>query len=61
MMALLWSVVCLAGLWGSVACTIGLILNGFPARDVFDSRRSLKWGCALVICFISWIIGMANA
>jgi hypothetical protein len=60
-MALFWSLVCLAGIWGGVACAVGLIWNGFPARDVFDARSSLKWGCALVICLVCWIIGMANA
>jgi hypothetical protein len=52
---------CLAGVWGFVLCTVGLILNGFPARGVFDARRSLKWGAALLICFVSWMVGMANA
>ena len=33
-MSLPWSTVCLAGVWGFVACTVGLILQGFPARGV---------------------------
>jgi hypothetical protein len=60
-MALSWTMLCLAGIWGSVACTVGLIWNGFPARGTFDAKSSLKWGGALVLCLVSWIIGMANA
>lgn len=56
-----WSMVCLAGVWGFVACTIGFIVKGFPARDTFSRRSSLGWGVALVVCFVIWIIGMANA
>ena len=60
-MATLWTMVCLSGLWGFLLCTLGLILKGFPARGVFDGRGSLKWGAALLICFIAWMLGMANA
>lgn len=59
-MASFWSLSCLAGIWGFVACTIGFILKGFPARGLFD-RGSLRWGGALLVCFIVWMIGMANA
>ena len=60
-MNLLWSMVCLVGLWGVVLSTAGLILQGFPARGVFAVRPSLRWGTALLICFICWLVGMANA
>ncbi|OGU11949.1 MAG: hypothetical protein A2075_16860 [Geobacteraceae bacterium GWC2_58_44] len=60
-MSILWSSICLAGLWGFLLSTLGLILNGFPARGVFDAQRSLKWGVSLLLSFIVWIIGMANA
>ena len=60
-MATLWSFICLAGLWGFVLCTTGLILKGFPARGVFDRGVSVRWGAGLLFCFIAWIIGMANA
>lgn len=60
-MATAWTLICLAGLWGFLFCTLGLILKGFPARGVFDRSSSLKWGTALLFCFIAWIIGMANA
>ena len=60
-MGMLWTAICLAGLWGFVLCTIGLILKGFPARGAFDRRHSLAWGVGVVFCFIVWIVGMANA
>lgn len=60
-MATLWSMICLAGVWGFVLCTVGLILKGFPARGGFDRSGSLKWGAAVLFFFIAWIIGMANA
>ena len=60
-MATFWTLACLAGLWGFVLCTIGLILQGFPARGVFERGSSCRWGAALVVCFIVWMIGMANA
>ena len=56
-----WTIVCLAGLWGFLLCTLGFILQGFPARGVFARSSSLKWGSALLVCFIAWMIGMANA
>lgn len=57
----LWSLICLAGLWGFVCSTIGLILQGFPARGVCAGGPCLRWGGALVFCFVAWMIGMANA
>ena len=60
-MSTVWTLICLAGLWGFLACTMGLILKCFPARDVFDGKSALKWGAALVLCFVFWVIGMANA
>ena len=59
-MSLPWSMVCLAGLWGFVLCTVGFILQGFPARGVLAGRASLRWGAALLICFVLWMVGMAN-
>ena len=56
-----WSMITLAGVWGFVGCTIGLILQGFPARGVFAVRPGLKWGAALLACFLCWMIGMAHA
>lgn len=60
-MSAFWSITCLAGLWGFVLCTTGFIITGFPARGVFRRGASLKWGAALVLSFIAWIFGMANA
>ena len=60
-MSTFWTLTCLAGVWGFVLCTIGLILTGFPARNVFDAKRALKWGAALVVCFVVWVVGMAQA
>jgi len=60
-MSLSWTMVCLAGLWGFVLCTVGLILQGFPARGVLAARPCLRWGSALLFCFILWMVGMANA
>ena len=60
-MSISWSIVTLAGLWGFVLATIGLILKGFPGRGVFDRRCALCWGAALLCCFIVWLVGMANA
>ena len=56
-----WSMACLAGLWGFVGCTVALILNGFPARDSFDGKSALRWGGGVLLCFIVWIIGMTQA
>lgn len=61
MIATFWTALCLAGLWGFVGCTFGFILQGFPARGVFDRKSALKWGAALLACFILWVAGMANA
>jgi hypothetical protein len=60
-MVTLWAIVCLAGLWGFLLCTFGLILKGFPARGIFDGSSALKWGTAVIFCFVTWMIGMANA
>ncbi len=57
----LWSMLCLAGVWGFVACTITLILKGFPARDSFDGKSALRWGGGVLLCFIVWMVGMTNA
>jgi hypothetical protein len=57
----LWSIVCLGGLWGFVACTILLILKGFPARDRFDRLAAAKWGAGALICFAAWVVGMTQA
>ena len=56
-----WSVVCLAGLWGFVLSAVGFILQGFPARGVLAARPCLRWGAALLFCFLCWVVGMANA
>ena len=60
-MATFWTLICLAGLWGFLACSIGFLLKSFPARGVFDSRKALAWGGALLVFFIIWIVGMAHA
>ena len=60
-MSLPWSMVCLAGVWGFVLSTVGLILQGFPARGVLAGRPALKWGAAVLISFACWLLGMANA
>ena len=57
----LWSVLCLAGLWGFVTCTIFLILRGFPARDRCDGRALLLWGGGGLAAFAVWILGMMKA
>lgn len=60
-MATFWTVLSLAGIWGFVLCTAALILKGFPARGGFERSSSLRWGGALLFCFVAWIIGMAHA
>jgi hypothetical protein len=60
-MSLSWSMVCLAGVWGFVLSTVGLILQGFPARGVLAGRPCLRWGTALLASFVCWLLGMANA
>jgi hypothetical protein len=59
-MSLPWSMVCLAGLWGFVISTVGLTLQGFPARGVVAAKPARRWGTALLFCFISWLVGMAH-
>jgi len=56
-----WSVVCVAGLWGFLLSTVGLILQGFPARGVLAGRPCLRWGAALLVSFACWMIGMSQA
>jgi hypothetical protein len=56
-----WTALCLAGLWGFLLSTCGLILNCFPARGVFERRYLLGWGGAVLCCFVAWMFGMANA
>ncbi|UFS70876.1 hypothetical protein LPW11_01505 [Geomonas sp. RF6] len=56
-----WKIVCIAGVWGWIAATIGLILKGFPARGVFAGRAALPWGVAMIVSFALWLLGMANA
>jgi hypothetical protein len=56
-----WSMICLAGLWSFVLSTIGLILQGFPAKGVCAARPCLRWGTALLVSFVCWMLGMANA
>ena len=60
-MATFWTLACLAGIWGFLLSVVGFILNAFPARDVFDAQKGLKWGAALLICFVVWVLGMAHA
>jgi hypothetical protein len=60
-MSLPWSMVCLAGLWGFLLSTVCCILQGFPARGVLAARPCLRWGAALLFCFLLWMVGMANA
>ena len=60
-MSLPWSILCLSGVWGFVLSTVGLILQGFPARGVFVARPCLRWGGALLVSFLCWMVGMANA
>jgi hypothetical protein len=60
-MSLPWSLVCVLCVWGFVICTIGFILQGFPARGVLAVRPCFRWGAALLVCFACWLVGMANA
>ncbi|HJV34086.1 hypothetical protein [Geomonas sp.] len=60
-MSNLWSMLTLAGLWGFVGCTAGFILKAFPARDCFERRNGLLWGALLLLFFLLWMVGMANA
>ncbi|WP_224981443.1 hypothetical protein [Geomonas agri] len=57
----LWSIVCVTGVWGFVACTIFFILRAFPARDCFEGKAALKWGAGVVVFFVMWIVGMMQA
>lgn len=56
-----WSLVCLIGVWGFIACTIFLLLGAFPGRDLFDRRCAARWGGGAVLCFLLWIVGMTQA
>jgi hypothetical protein len=60
-MTTIWTLLCLAGVWGFALCTLGLILRSFPAQGVLDQKCALKWGAAVLVSFIVWMIGMANA
>ncbi|GFO65173.1 hypothetical protein M1B72_06105 [Geomonas paludis] len=61
MSSTLWSIVCVAGVWGFVTCTVFFILRAFPARDAFEGKAALKWGAGVVGFFVVWIIGMMQA
>ncbi|MBJ6800670.1 hypothetical protein [Geomonas propionica] len=57
----LWSIICVAGLWGFVTCTIFFILRAFPARDSFQGKAALRWGAGVLLFFVVWIVGMMQA
>lgn len=61
MSSTLWSMTTLAGLWGFIACTIVLMVKGFPARGVFDRAGALPWGVGAAASFVVWIVGMSHA
>jgi hypothetical protein len=60
-MSTLWSMLALAGVWGFVGCTTGFILQAFPARDRFQRGQGVIWGSLLLLFFLAWMVGMANA
>ena len=57
----IWSIILLIGLAGWIFSSIMLALTAFPQKAVFDSLPGMRWGVAIVISFVIWIIGMLNA
>lgn len=56
-----WSVICLVGVWGFVFCTVFFILKSFPSRGEFHRGHALRWGAAMLACFVAWVLGMTQA
>lgn len=57
----LWSVILIIGLIGWLFSTVMLIFRAFPQKDVFVAASGIRWGCAGLIAFFIWVIGMLNA
>lgn len=57
----IWSIVLILGLSGWIGSSIFLMFRAFPEKDVFNPAAGIRWGSAVVISFIVWIIGMLNA
>jgi len=57
----IWSIVLIIGLAGWIASSIFLMFRAFPEKDVFNPAAGIRWGAAVVVSFVVWIIGMLNA
>jgi len=57
----LWSIVLLIGAAGWIASSIFFMFKAFPERDIFNSASGMRWGGAVIVSFVVWIIGMLNA
>lgn len=56
-----WAFLVVVGFWGWVLCTVGLIIKGFPQRDVFARKTARWWGSAVIFFYSLWVMGMMNA
>lgn len=57
----LWSIFLLLGLSGWITSSIMFMFRAFPERDVFNATSGMRWGGAVVVSFVVWVIGLLNA
>lgn len=56
-----WSVACMVGFWGWVLSTIGLIIQGLPRRGAINGRIAARWGGAVLLLYLLWVVSMLKA
>ena len=56
-----WAMLSQIGLWGWIFAAVGLILRSFPSRGEFRAGVASRWGGALALFYLFWIVGMVNA
>lgn len=56
-----WALICEAGFFGWVGCTIGFIFRAFGPDDTFFGRRAAFWGSLVVVFYGLWVLGMMKA
>ncbi|MFA7403050.1 MAG: hypothetical protein WC007_03585 [Pelobacteraceae bacterium] len=57
----LWSIILVIGVALWIASCITFMFKAFPQRGVFDSKAGLRWGVAITVSFVIWIVGLLNA
>jgi len=57
----MWSVILITGLTGWIFSSIMLMVKAFPQKNVFVLLPGIRWGTAVVVSFLIWIVAMLNA